>query len=523
MTASPRRPGLAYLLLGVGGFLGAHRFYLRSYVGGAAQLALLVFGVGGIGRVVGAVDVRIPRLALAVLLAWLLFDIYWVHRRVRQGGGLRASGTEARRYGPADLADLAEANRLQAQFVAAAEAQDWARAVAIGEQIVATARRVFKGPHPNLAMSLCMLGQACCQLKAFDKAKAAIEESLAIGRKVGMPAEDMDIARKALSLTQAGIDERNARGAASDRAALLTHLLEDREMRCHEALAQGDLPRAERFGAEAVAASRELCGGPGKAVVRQLAGYAELCRRLQWNDKAEASAHEALAMIGQLGLDDGWRRGPTNTLALLHAAAGRADEAEALYKKTIAMAIAEAKGGSSDSVLRAFNNLAFLYAESGQEDKAELCYARALVHLDRLDGAANAANAASAAADPGTAPGDGDAELHSHMLNNFASLLMGRRDFARARPLYERSLAIQQRSCRGISIAAANAHNDLGLIAQDEGDLRQALMHFKRTLLLNQICTPDHFKNIDSAQRNIDSVSMVLAAVAHAARMEPST
>jgi hypothetical protein len=36
-----------------------------------------------------------------------------------------------------------------------------------------------------------------------------------------------------------------------------------------------------------------------------------------------------------------------------------------------------------------------------------------------------------------------------------------------------------------------------GLIAQEEGDLRQALAHFKRTLLLNQICTPDHFGNID--------------------------
>lgn len=510
MTASPRRPGLAYALLGVGGFLGAHRFYLGSYAGGAAQLALLLYGASGL---------RGSRLALAVLVAWLLFDIYWVHRRLdRPSNGpenpLREPGArtaETRHYDPAGLA---QANRLQAQFVAAAEAQDWARAVAVGEQIVATARDVFKGPHPNLAMSLCMLGQACYQLKAFDKARAAIEESLAIGRRVGLSAEDMDVARKALALTQAGIGERNARGAASDAAAGLMNLLEDREMRCHEALAQGDLPRAERLGAEAVAASRALCGGPGKAVVRQLAGYAELCRRLQWNDKAEASAHEALAMIGQLGLDDGWRRGPTNTLALLHAAAGRADEAEALYKKTIAMAVAEARGASSDSVLRAFNNLAFLYAESGQEEKAELCYARALVHLDKLEAAGGA---------EGAAPNGGDAELHSHMLNNFAGLLMTRHDFERARPLYERSLAIQQRSCRGISSAAANAHNDLGLIAQDDGDLRRALMHFKRTLLLNQICTPDHLRNIDSAQRNIDSVSMVLAAVAHAARMEPST
>jgi tetratricopeptide (TPR) repeat protein len=517
MTASPRRPGLAYLLLGAGGYLGAHRFYLGSYLGGAAQLGLLLFGVSGLGGVVDVHGSRPALAALAVLLAWLLFDIYWVHRRLRQPRNPRASAPGPRRYDPAGVA---EANRLQAQFAVAADAQDWARAVAVGEQIVATSRRVFKGPHPNLAMSLCMLGQACYRLQAFDRAKAAIEESLAIGRKVGMSTEDMDIARKALALTLAGIGERNARGAASDRAAALMTLLEDRETRCHEALAQGDLPRAERFGAEAVAASRELCGGPGKAVVRQLAGYAELCRRLQWNDKAEASAHEALAMIGQLGLDDGWRRGPTNTLALLHAAAGRSDEAEALYKKTIAMAIAEAKGGSSDSVLRAFNNLAFLYAESGQEGKAELCYARALVHLDKLDGTAGTTPATPATS---TVPAEGDAELHSHMLNNFASLLMGRRDFERARALYERSLAIQQRSCRGISIAAANAHNDLGLIAQDDGDLRQALAHFKRTLLLNQICTPDHFKNIDGAQRNIDSVSMVLAAVAHAARMEPST
>ena len=505
MNASPRRPGFAYLLLLVGGWLGAHRFYLASYAGGAAQLALLLFGLSGYPG---------SRLGLAALLAWLLFDIYWVHRRTRgvhPPGAPGAPGTGGADAGTYDPAGLAEANRLQAEFFAAAEAHDWPVAVTVGEQIVVTARRVFKGPHPNLSMSLCMFGQACYQLKALDKARPALEESLAIGLKIGMPAEDMDITRKALSLTLSAIGERNARGAASDHDAALMNLLEDREMRCHAALAQGDLPRAERFGAEAVATARDLCGGPGKAVVRQLAGYAELCRRLQWNDKAEASAHEALAMIGQLGLDDGWRRGPTNTLALLHAAAGRAGEAEALYKKTIAMAVAEARGGSSDSVLRAFNNLAFLYAESGQGEKAELCYARALVHLDKLSQG------------EGGTGSEGDAELHSHMLNNFAALLMARRDFDRARPLYERSLAIQQRSCRGISTAAANAHNDLGLIAQDEGDLRQALTHFKRTLLLNQICTPDHFRNIDSAQRSIDSVSMVLATVARAARMEPST
>jgi hypothetical protein len=81
-------------------------------------------------------------------------------------------------------------------------------------------------------------------------------------------------------------------------------------------------------------------------------------------------------------------------------------------------------------VLRAFNNLAFLYAESGQEGKAELCYARALVHLDKL--AADTCDKTK-----GT---EGDADLHSHMLNNFASLLMGAPRL-RARPAAVRALA----------------------------------------------------------------------------------
>lgn len=514
MTPLPRRRSFAYLLWLVGGFIGAHRFYLGSYLGGAGQLAFLVYGIAGLPG---------GRFCLMVLLPWMLFDLWWIHRRMSQLQAQRPAEEEEEETPPAaarhasrrpaprdpakdyDLAALAEANKLQERFVAAAEAGDWTQAVAIGEQIVAATRRVFKGPHQNLAMTLCMLGQACYQIDAFDKACASLEESLSIGRKLGLPAEDMDVARKALDLTLVGIEQRKARGATTDEQGALLNLLDDREARYRDALAQGDLKSAERLCAEAIATSRRLHGGAHRSVVLHLSSHAELCRRLRWNEKAQASADEALAVAAQLGLDDSWRRGPTNTLALLHAAAGRADEAEALYKKTIAMAVAEAGGGSSDGVVRAFNNLAFLYAESGQDAKAELCYARALVHLDKLP------------------PGEGDAELHSDMLNNFASLFMARRDFVRARELFERSLDIQQRSCRGISSSAANAHNDLGLIAQEEGELRQALAHFKRTLLLNQICAPDHFRNIDNAQRNIDSVSIALAAVARAARMEPST
>ena len=512
MTPLPRRRSFAYLLWLVGGFIGAHRFYLGSYLGGAGQMGLLGYGIAGLPG---------SRYCLMVLLPWMLFDLWWIHRRMDQ---LQAQGEDedeetpsaaarpaSLRHAPRDgakdydLAALAEANKLQERFVAAAEAGDWAQAVAIGEQIVAATRRVFKGPHQNLAMTLCMLGQACYQSDAFDKARSSLEESLSIGRMLGMPAEDMDVARRALDLTLVAIAQRKARGAASDDQGVLLKLLDDQEARYRAALAQGDLKSAEQSCAEAIAAARRLHGGAHRSVVLHLSSHAELCRRLRWNEKAQASADEALAVAAQLGLDDSWRRGPTNTLALLHAAAGRADEAEALYKKTIAMAVAEAGGGSSDGVVRAFNNLAFLYAESGQDAKAELCYARALVHLDKLP------------------PGEGDAELHSDMLNNFASLFMARRDFPRARELFERSLGIQQRNCRGISSSAANAHNDLGLIAQEEGELRQALAHFKRTLLLNQICAPDHFRNIDNAQRNIDSVSIALAAVARAARMEPST
>ena len=505
---SPRRKPLAWLLLVVGGFLGAHRFYLGSYLGGAAQLLLLLVGVSSLP---GA------RFCLGLLGPWLLFDIYWVHVRLkRQDESDAARRPAGKTY---DLEALSHADALRERFVAAAEMHDWARAVALSEQIVANARKVFKGPHQNLAMSLCMHGQACCQFKAFDEAKASLEESLAIGRQIGMPAEDMDIVRKALAMTVAAIGEHHAarqlraglpagRGPGDD--TVLLGLLEDQERRYKAAFERRDLALAERLCAEAVHTSRQLCGegGLGKAVVLHLIHHAEFCRQLQWHDKAVSLLDECLAIIDQLGLDDSWRLGPSNTLALLHAGAGRSDEAEVLYKKTIAMAVALSKGNSTDEVVRAFNNLAFLYANTDQDEKAELCYARAMVHLDKL------------------APeetGEGDADLHADLLINFAQLHMARNEAEHAKPLFERALAIQERSCRGISTSAAAAHNDLGLIAQEQGDLREALKHFKRTLLLNQICAPDHFGNLANAQRNNDNVSLALAAVAPAARLEPST
>jgi tetratricopeptide (TPR) repeat protein len=269
-----------------------------------------------------------------------------------------------------------------------------------------------------------------------------------------MPAEDMDIARKALALTLAGIGERKARGAETDGEAALLNLLEEKETRYRDALAQGDLPRAERCAPRPWPPAAQLCGGPGKSVVFHLSSHAELCRRLQWNDKAEVAANEALAMAGQLGLDDSWRRGPTNTLALLHAAAGRADEAEALYKKTIAMAIAEARAAPATAWCAPSTTWRSCMPSRARTTRPSFATPARWCTW-------------TSSARRRTAKDQGDAELHSHMLNNFAGLLMARRDFDGARPLYERSLAIQQRSCRGISTAAANAHNDLGLMAQE--------------------------------------------------------
>lgn len=501
---SSRRKPFAWLLLVVGGFVGAHRFYLGSYLGGAAQLLLLLVGVANMPG---------SRFALALLGPWLLLDIYWVHVRLKQQD--EADHTARRSVGKTyDLEALGHADALRERFVAAAEMHDWAAAVALSEQIVAHARKVFKGPHQNLAMSLCMHGQACYQFKALDEAKASLEESLAIGRQIGMPAEDMEIVRKALAMTLAGIGEHHAArqvraglpaGGGPGNDPVLLDLLEDQERRYRAAFERRDLALAERLCAEAVHTSRLLCGGLGKAVVLHLINHAEFCRQLQWHDKAVSLLDECLAIIDQLGLDDSWRLGPSNTLALLHAGAGRSDEAEVLYKKTIAMAVALSKGNSTDEVVRAINNLAFLYANTDQDQKAELCYARAMVHLDKLE------------------PDEGDADLHADLLINFAQLHMARNEAEHAKPLFERALAIQERSCRGISTSAATAHNDLGLIAQEQGDLREALKHFKRTLLLNQICAPDHFGNLANAQRNIDNVSLALAAVARAARLEPST
>jgi tetratricopeptide (TPR) repeat protein len=79
------------------------------------------------------------------------------------------------------------------------------------------------------------------------------------------------------------------------------------------------------------------------------------------------------------------------------------------------------------------------------------------------------------------------------MCNNLAAIHRLRGDYALARPLYERSLRIAERSLGPDHPDVATGLNNLGVLARDTGSLDEALALFERSLALcEKRAGPDH-------------------------------
>jgi len=71
-------------------------------------------------------------------------------------------------------------------------------------------------------------------------------------------------------------------------------------------------------------------------------------------------------------------------------------------------------------------------------------------------------------------------------LNNVAWLLKAQGDFAGAQPLYERALAIREKSLGPEHPETASALNDLAILLQDQGDLEETHLLYGRALAIRE-------------------------------------
>ena len=123
---------------------------------------------------------------------------------------------------------------------------------------------------------------------------------------------------------------------------------------------------------------------------------------------------------------------------------GRYAEAEKLLK--LAIAEAEQFGPSDPRLATSLNNLAVLYRTQGDYAKAEPLYKRSLAIFEKALGPEHPDVATS--------------------LNNLAALYYTQGDYAKAEPLYKRSLAISEKALGPQHPSVATSLENYGLLLQ---------------------------------------------------------
>jgi tetratricopeptide (TPR) repeat protein len=147
----------------------------------------------------------------------------------------------------------------------------------------------------------------------------------------------------------------------------------------------------------------------------------------------QAGRYSEAEKLLKLALTEAERFGPSdlrlatslNSLAVLHKAQGKYDQAEPLYKRALAI-WEKALGPEHPDVATSLNNLAGLYHDQGKYDQAEPLYKRALPIMEKALGPEHRDVATS--------------------LNNLAGLYKAQGKYGQAEPLCKRALAIKEKA-----------------------------------------------------------------------------
>jgi eukaryotic-like serine/threonine-protein kinase len=245
---------------------------------------------------------------------------------------------------------------------------------------------------------------------------------------------------------------------------------------------------------------------------------------LRWGRHAEV----ALAALGET---EGLRiAGHLDKLAIVHAARGDYDEAEALHERALALKIATL-GEDHPDVASSLNNLAAVHQSTAAWAKAKPLHERALAireqtlgpdHPDVAMSLANLGVVADATGDYAAAR-----RLHERALaireralgpehpevaatlNNLANVREAMGDHAEAAALFERALVIQERELGPEHPEVATSLANLALVRVATGDLRAARALQERALAIREKALgPDH----PEVAASLDNLGLVLAA-----------
>jgi tetratricopeptide (TPR) repeat protein len=171
---------------------------------------------------------------------------------------------------------------------------------------------------------------------------------------------------------------------------------------------------------------------------------------------------------------------PYSELGIQYARSGRLDEAEALFKKSIAI-LEKTVGPMHPDLAKSLNNLAELYRTQNRESEAEAVHQRILAIRERTLG-----------------PNHPDV---AKSLNNLALIYHAQKRYAAAEAYYQRAILIWEKTPPTDASELAMSLNNLATLYGTEGRYPEAETFFRRSLMIwEKAFGPDHPESVTSLE-----------------------
>ncbi|TDS78098.1 TM2 domain-containing protein [Comamonas sp. JUb58] len=516
------------LLLAVG-WLGAHRFYLGRYASAVAQLALALL-CAALWLWGGRAAAYAPYL-LGPMVFWLIRDGFWLfdYFRVEEDMDSRLSAFAQSQLDeqaslPAAKAEVAAApvpaSVAQPAIAAALPADPLPKpatdpqtdkkslAIQMAQKHIgdALARRDVQTAHaeaetlikylvqrsrkpqsdPHLAMAYLLQGMTFYQTGQLDAARKKLQMGVHLGAA---------FAELAQPVRQAQLFLQRLRSPQMASAAAATPVLQPGQ---YPLLMQSqDWARALALCEQTIA----LRQSGHEADVPDLAQHhlhaMEIAQHLGDKDRQRVHGQALVALAAPVGaaVPVAMRRQALERLGDLCQADEDHQAATAHYAQALELVNVRSSGGNAAAQAMALcallQRMASSHAALGETAQALQCWQRLALYLDSFDRLDQQGQRMP------------DPEAVSVMLADYAAFAI-RHQPTRVKPLVQQALRIQQRSCRGYSLAAARAYEVFAAFLEAHGHADARRSYLKKALLLVQICDPDnsvHLQQLKTAIR----------------------
>lgn len=350
------------------------------------------------------------------------------------------------------------------------------KAIEIAKKALSTAEKAFGNEHPNLAMSLLILGKLYSKQGQYVNAEPLYQQALIIQEKSLGP-EHPAVARNLNILA----DLYRVQGQYEKAVTLNLRALTIRENVLgpdHPDVAnsldnlavvyqvQGQYTKAESLHLRALVIYEKSLGHEHPDVAINLNNLATLYNAQGQYSKAESLYQKALPILEKsLGPEHLDVATSLNNLAELYTIQGKYDKAEPLYQRALAIR-EKVLGSEHPAVATSLSNSAVLYKTQGQYSKAESLYLRALAIQEKTLGFEH--------------PNE------VNTLNNLANLYQAQYLYTNAESMYRRALAIIEKTFGPEHPSVSLGLNNLALLYQNQGQYGKAESLMRRALAIGE-------------------------------------